>query len=432
MGAAGVKRVLHLIIAVIALTHPGIVSAQDEDQENVPKKHSHGGYHDHRGKRGKRGPKGARGKRGSVGKKGATGATGPTGKIGALGVTGPTGEQGATGSQGPTGETGSTGFQGAIGSQGDTGLLGPQGPDGLTGSQGEVGPQGPMGEDGLAGALGFTGSQGPTGATGSLGAQGERGAVGATGPQGPTGAQGASGNSGLAGPTGPLGAKGATGATGPTGSLGAQQLGGTGATGSTGLQGATGGTGPLGQRIAVFSDASILATYSGATAYDLRFSNPMTAFSPFAFTGFSGASATSKDVTINGAVNTFTVQSSGYYEITVDTTIFFVPGEHGDIRFTGRIWNASTLTSLRDFSKVSHTEDAGFYDSNSNYFPLPTQDIIVPLQAGQSIQLLYNLKASIAQVGQLSWMFLGNDPQASFPEVPNVGVSLVLQRVGDL
>jgi hypothetical protein len=211
-----------------------------------------------------------------------------------------------------------------------------------------------------------------------------------------------------------------TGATGPTG-----------ATGSIGATGTIGVTGPTGQMTAVFSDAAIMATSSGATSYNLRYTTA-SGYSPIVFTSFSGATAMSKDITINAAANTFTIQRSGYYEITADVAYFFVRGEWSDNGFKGRIWNASTSTSLRDFSICGHTADWSLNNQSINdYFPLPTQDIIVPLTAGQSIQLLYNLTSGVA--GNLSHSWLGNNPEnGSFPQVSNVGVSFVIQRIGDL
>lgn len=139
------------------------------------------------------GPTGNTGPTGAIGagSTGPTGVAGPLGPTGYTGWTGPAGVTGATGSTGPlgTGPTGATGAAsttaGPTGPAG-TGATGPTGSTGTPGSAGSPGPTGPTG-------VGATGSTGPTGASsGGGGATGPTGATGAgsTGPTGPAGSGG--------------------------------------------------------------------------------------------------------------------------------------------------------------------------------------------------------------------------------------------------
>lgn len=425
MRATTVDRYLYLTLSA-AIVGSGAIYALDESTSSeqlatIVEKH-HRGPRGHRGHRGPTGATGATGSKGATGGTGARGHQGATGETGPEGLQGPSGPRGVTGVDGPTGATGDIGETGAAGPQGGVGIqgqTGPQGETGLTGITGNTGLTGSVGATGATGAVGLTGATGGTGLTGLQGVAGSTGIAGfqgGIGPTGVTGSMGATGSAGQVGDTGSIGSTGPTGVTGATGS--------TGPTGASGITGATGPMGPISAEPSIFANAAILAGTTGSSLYNLQ--NTDAAFVPISFTGFVGAEAAVQDITLNGACDTFTINTSGLYRITSDLAVFGLTATLVTEQYIwAQIWNATTNTSIRDFSLG--TSEEGF-----DWMP-ETQLVVVPLNAGDTIQFRYQLYPN-ATAGTDSELYLGTAPPINASivvgSIANVGASLTIQRIG--
>ena len=148
--------------------------------------------------------------------------------------------------------------------------------------------------------------------------------TGATGPAGATGATGAQGIQGVTGPQGPAGATGATGAQGPQGPQG-----------NNGATGATGATGTAGQGVPTGGTTGQVLTKIDGSNYNTQWTTPSSSGGgSMVFYGtisFNMSIATANvlntivwnNPTINSSsqMNTstgvFTVNSTGYYLITM-------------------------------------------------------------------------------------------------------------------
>jgi hypothetical protein len=188
-------------------------------------------------------------------------------------------------------------------------------------------------------------------------------------------------------------------------------------------------TGATGVEQAIFANAAIVAGNTGDT-YNLK--NTDAAFVTIGFTGYSGATATAKNISINSSCDTFTVLTSGYYRINANFAFYAVPFELNFEQYVwAQLWNQSTSTVIRDFSLGTYSSG---YRSDGPDYMLKAQNLIVPLNAGDAIQLQYQLFPT-APLGTDSQLFLGAEPFAGDPTKspgPTVGISLTLVRIGDL
>jgi hypothetical protein len=198
--------------------------------------------------------------------------------------------------------------------------------------------------------------------------------------------------------------------------------------GSLGATGISGPTGLTSAAAATFVNAAILGGSTGPDLVNLK--NTGASFTAIGFTGVSGATASSENVVINSTADTFTILTTGMYRITADLAFFAPVFEPLFDQFVwAQIWNATTNTSLRDFSLGTHV----VIGKGPTWMP-ETQLLIVPLNAGDAIQLRYQLFPT-ASPGTDSHICLGTaypqNPAIKVPSIPNVGASLTIHRIGD-
>ncbi|KAK3566548.1 hypothetical protein QTP86_034840, partial [Hemibagrus guttatus] len=204
----------------------------------------------HKGFQGKPGAPGLQGPVGKSGDPGSRGIAGKPGKLGVMGIKGsegPKGRRGNPGQKGSQGNEGPKGKPGRPGARGLPGVKGYRGPPGVQGNmgvwgtmglQGPPGDQGPQGPPGPVGVPGYPGKDGPAGGLGPQGDKGDKGVKGAEGVKGASGVDGEEGAVGIMGSVGPLGLKGPSGEKGSPGFPGAPGL--------KGIQGERGNRGPAG------------------------------------------------------------------------------------------------------------------------------------------------------------------------------------------
>jgi hypothetical protein len=229
------------------------------------------------------GTSGISGTSGTSGTSGSSGSSGESGSSGTSGTSGTSGSTGTSGSSGSSGENGTSGTSGAGGAPGTSGTSGRDGAMGLPGVQGTAGTSGTsgVGSPGTSGTSGANGGNGTSGTSGANGGNGTSGVSGTSGTSGTSGANGGNGTSGTSGANGGNGTSGTSGANGGNGTSGTSGTSGAnggngnnGTSGTSGTSGANGGNGTSGTsgagtissgasgRVAVFSGATTLTSYS--------------------------------------------------------------------------------------------------------------------------------------------------------------------------